>query len=121
MPITSNRDQRCGERILVNRAVEINSIRNPEMKASRAKLLDLSFCGIGVISNQAYQPDEALILTFSLPGYEGDQTLSIQAKVIHTQPVQDQFLTGLVFPDLNPHQSLVIKAFVNFHQRFHSS
>jgi hypothetical protein len=118
MPITSDRNGRCAERTLVNRTVEITCLRNDEMDSSGAKLLDISFCGAGIISHQAYQADENFTLSFSLPNYEGVQRLALQAKVIHSQTVRKQFLTGLVFPELSAHQILVIKAFINFHQRF---
>ncbi len=62
MTNTNDSEHRCSQRTLVNRTVGINSFRKPELNTSHAKLLDLSFCGMRLISNQAY---EVLTLTFS--------------------------------------------------------
>lgn len=107
-------DNRCSERISVNRTLEINNDSQP----ISMKMVNISNCGFGALGSQAFQNGEILKVQFSLPGYEQNSTISLNAKVVHSTHVNNNFLIGLSFQNLTPHEQLVIKEFSNFHKRF---
>lgn len=118
MATTNNTNKRCGERVQVNRTVEIQNPLKPVTTPSYAKLLDLSRCGLAFVGTELYSRDTELTLVFTLPDYETSNTLSIISKVERSQAVQNKFLTGLTFPCLTAHENLIIRAYINFHRRF---
>ena len=107
-------DNRCSERISVNRTVEINNGSHP----ISMKMVNISNCGLGVLGSKVFQNGEILKLEFSLPGYEQNSKISLKAQVVHSTKVNKNFLIGLSFQELTPHEQLVIKEFSNFHKRF---
>ncbi|WEJ63087.1 PilZ domain-containing protein [Thiomicrorhabdus lithotrophica] len=114
MKPTKLTDSRCSERISINRTVEINNGSHP----ISIKMVNISNCGFGALASQVFQNGEILKVEFSLPGYEQNSKISLNAQVIHSTKVNNNFLIGLSFQDLTPHQKLVIKEFSNFHKRF---
>jgi hypothetical protein len=111
-------NRRCSERIQVNRTVAIQNPLKPIEISSFAKILDLSNCGLAFVGTDLYPQDLELTLVFTLPDYETNNTLSILSKVERSQAVQHRYLTGLTFPNLTPHESLIIRAYISFHRRF---
>lgn len=107
-------DSRCSERISVNRTIEMINGSNP----ISMKMVNISNCGFGALGSEAFQNGAILKVEFSLPGYEQDSKISLNAQVIHSTRVNNNFLIGLSFQDLTPHEQLVIKEFSNFHKRF---
>ena len=118
MATTNGTDKRCSERVQVNRTVEIQNPLQSVSTPSYAKLLDLSNCGMAFVGTDTYPQDTELTLVFTLPDYESNHTLAIKSKVERSQEVHNKFLTGLTFSNLTQHESLVIRAYVNFHHRF---
>jgi len=109
-------DNRCSERISVNRTVEINN----ESQPISMKMVNISNCGFGALGSKAFQNGEILRVNFLLPGYEQNSKISLNAQVIHSTRVNNSFLIGLSFQDLTQHEQLVIKEFANFHERFNA-
>ncbi|MEA1989374.1 MAG: PilZ domain-containing protein [Pseudomonadota bacterium] len=107
-------DSRCSARISVNRTVEINNDSQPVSM----KMVNISNCGFGILGSKAFQNGKILKVHFSLPGYEQNSKIKLNAQVIHSTRVNNNFLIGLTFQDLTPHEQLVIKEFANFHKRF---
>lgn len=54
MATTNNTNKRCGERVQVNRTVEIQNPLKPVKTPSYAKLLDLSRCGLAFVGTELY-------------------------------------------------------------------
>jgi len=81
-------------------------------------MLNISLCGMGILSEHALNETEKVSLELTLPGYSQTQNLKLNAEVVHCTLVHDTYFIGLVFTGLDMHQQLVIKEFSHFHQRF---
>ncbi len=118
MTKTNDTNKRCSERVQVNRIVAIQNPQKPDATPGYAKILDLSNCGLAFVGTELYPQEMELTLTFTLPDYEANHSLSIFSTVVRSQAVHQRFLTCLIFPNLTPHEGLIIRAYVNFHRRF---
>jgi len=114
MPKTYHNDKRCSARASLNRQAQICL---PSEKLS-IQILDISVCGLGAISPATFDIESEFIIKLSLPGYEQSNTLNIFGRIIRCLPVNNQYLIGIEFQDLTPHNTLVIKEFLSFHKRF---
>lgn len=110
----NTQEQRRAPRISINRSAKIAFQENE----FPAKLLDISIVGSGILCSQAFNEDDNVIITFSLPNYDSDSPLQIQSRVARVANVQRQYLVGLEFEPLDLHQNLVIKDFISYHNRF---
>jgi len=106
-------DQRCDSRVTLTRVAKLKNSQGEY----DVKIVDISTCGIGVLSNQKIM-DENLSIHFSLPGYEQDNSISLPVQVKHLTDMKDKHLIGLAFTQASQHDLLVIKEFFNFHNRF---
>ncbi len=113
---TPQAEQRCSERVSINRSAILNTPRSDS--PIRAKLLNISICGAGILCNEDLSIGEIITLHFSLPNYDNESELSIQSKIACFSKVQNQYLIGIEFSKLNTHEELVIKSFTSYHARF---
>ncbi|WP_178863614.1 PilZ domain-containing protein [Thiomicrorhabdus cannonii] len=102
--------QRAKHRVTLKRPVEL-LINNDEIV--HGTLLNLSILGAGVLLDRALQPLQRLSMKFSLPAYDDDIELVIDAQTTHVTSSGAGFLTGIEFSLLSPHQSLVIGHYAN--------
>jgi hypothetical protein len=107
-------DRRCFQRELINRQVDIIARK----KSTQAKIIDISTCGLGLLSEQNYPVNSILQTNFCLPGYEQNNPLQLQGVVARNTAIDNHYLIGIEFLELSKHESLVLKEFLNFHQRF---
>ncbi len=107
-------ERRCSPRISVTRTVKITSSET----TNTGKMLDISDCGTGLVCESAIELEKEIELSFSLPGFDQQNTLNLSARVHHATPVNTKYLIGLQFINLSPHSQLVIKEFSKFHKRF---
>ncbi|WP_029406825.1 PilZ domain-containing protein [Thiomicrorhabdus sp. Milos-T2] len=113
---SNKNEQRCSERISINRKVNLDI----QAETYPVKMVDISHCGIGIVSPKVLQDNTLLEIEFDLPGYEQNSNIKTQAQVIHSTPINHNYLIGLAFINLNLHSQLVIKEFSNFHNRFNA-
>lgn len=107
-------EQRCSDRTAVTLPAQLKT----SLETEAVKIVDISCCGIGIITTQQVVTGDDVALNFVLPGYAQNNPLSINAKVIHTTSVRDKHLIGLSILSPSQHDILVLKEFFNFHQRF---
>ena len=112
--MTDQTENRKAPRISINRSAKLRIGENER----HAKLLDISFCGSGLLCNEPIPLDQEVVLVFSLPNYDNDSLLAISARVARTSAVQNQYLVGVEFDELDLHEDLVIKGFISYHKRF---
>ena len=99
---------------MVTRRIIVKS----QCETMEAKLVDLSPSGIGVLSDRTFHHQQNYTLLFSLPGYDGDNTVTIEAKPIHSTHIHQGHLVGFEFIQPSAHAQLVIREFYNYHRRF---
>lgn len=113
MPNTPITERRCADRI----AISLPATLHLENRDFNSKILDISLCGLSLVSDQPLANQQNIKLTLSLPSYEQNNTLDLAAKVVRSSNIQHQYLVGLAFETLSPHQVLVIQEFSSFHNR----
>jgi len=113
---TPQTDQRCSKRISINRSATLQ-IPNADQPV-QAKILNISSCGAGILCNHDLSIGELVKLKFSLPNYDNESELSIQSKIACFSKVQNQYLIGVEFTELDMHETLVIQSFTSYHARF---
>jgi hypothetical protein len=101
---------RAKNRVTLKRPVEL-LINDDEIV--HGTLLNLSILGAGVLLDRALQAQQRISMKFSLPAYDDDIELVIDAETTHVTPSGTGFLTGIAFSLLSPHQSLVIGHYAN--------
>lgn len=113
---TPQTDPRCAQRISINRSA---TLKAPDTEAPvQAKLLNISMCGAGILCNHNLHIGEVITLNFSLPNYDNENDLTITSKIACFSKVQNQYLIGVEFSELNTHEELVIQSFTSYHERF---
>lgn len=132
-PASCRRQAKCLERISINRPVHLIALNvialngdqknNPIQKGQSAtstedlKLVDLSNCGVGLLSAKPYQVNQSVALQLSLPTYSQTQQLTLNGLVKHATAVHNNYLIGCQLLNLSAHDQLVIKEFFAFHRR----
>ncbi|WFE68044.1 PilZ domain-containing protein [Thiomicrospira sp. R3] len=76
------------------------------------RVVNISTTGVGVISSQNLPPKTITAIRLSLYFYNELTELTLQAKVVHSTPVQHDYLVGLALFDVNPFTLRVINQFV---------
>lgn len=128
MPQTNLDDKRCSQRVLIRRPVKYQSFQLADRKLSvdllcaqswqPAQLIDLSDCGAGILCDQPPKTALPVALSFSLPNYDNDAKLILQAQITRVAKVNRQYLIGLKLLNPSAHERLVIREFFRYHQRF---
>lgn len=59
--------------------------------SARVRLIDVSVSGIGFVAETSFKPDEEIMLSFHIPGY--DTSTVVMAKVVHTTVLESTGLT----------------------------
>ena len=113
---TPQTDPRCAQRVSINRSATLQA-PNTEQPV-QAKLLNISKCGAGILCNHNLSIGEIITLNFSLPNYDNESDLAITSKIACFSKVQNQFLIGVEFSELDTHEALVIQSFTSYHERF---
>jgi len=113
---TPQTDSRCAQRITINRSATLKT--SDTDSPVPAKLLNISRCGAGILCNHNLMIGEIITLNFSLPNYDNDNGLSITSKIACFSKVQNQYLIGVEFSELDTHEELVIQSFTSYHKRF---
>lgn len=109
-PIQHNRQH---GRINTHRPAELIVGDQPLM----ATLTNLSSDGVGFLTNSKLEIKQQLRIKFCLPNYDQRSELTLYGEVTHCSTIGNQYLIGLQFAELTPHQNLVITGFINFHRR----
>ena len=108
-----NSERRCAERIAISLpATLVYGDQNFQSKA-----LDISLCGMSLITDKKLPENQPIQISISLPSYEQSNIINLSANVIRCSSFKTKFLHGMVFKHLNPHQKLVIQEFSSFHNR----
>lgn len=138
MTTTPYNDLRSTERVLIRRPVKYATKENCTAEAStltsysnvssclpettdhweNGQLIDISSCGLGIISELAPHQHEHWLVALSLPTYDNDAPLMLHAQVIHASKVRNQYLVGLEILHPSGHDLIVIRDFFNYHRRF---
>jgi len=113
---TPQTDSRCAQRVTTNRTATLKTSEADDLV--QAKLLNISMCGAGILCNHNLCLGEIITLNFSLPNYDNDNGLSITSKIACFSKVQNQYLIGVEFSELDTHEELVIQSFTSYHKRF---
>ncbi|WP_040726209.1 PilZ domain-containing protein [Thiomicrorhabdus sp. Kp2] len=110
-------EKRCRDRLSLNRKVILTSGENT---LYNLKMVDLSTCGLGLLSPKPINEDNLVSLQFSLPAYDQNSNINILGKIMHTTQVNRQYLLGIEFQRLTAHDILVMKEFFIYHNRFNA-
>lgn len=108
-----NSDRRCGPRLGITLPVKFS-----KPFPLNGKLIDISFCGCGVLIDHPFQPRDELLVHLNLPSEDGYVPIELNCEVARCTPIRGQYLTGLSFRGIKPHQAHEINAFFHYHQRF---
>lgn len=117
MNTPTSSEQRCHDRQSLNRSIYLSSDNQDKIEL---KMVDISTCGIGLLSPKQITTEENVSLEFSLPVYDQNTIVKIAGKIVRATPVNRQYLLGVEFQNPTPHDILVIKEFFNFHRRFNA-
>ncbi|UQB42836.1 PilZ domain-containing protein [Thiomicrospira microaerophila] len=79
------------------------------------RIVNISTTGLGLISTEHLTPKSLAEINLNLYFYNELTHLKLTAIVVHSTPVQEQFLIGLSLCDLNPFSFRVINQFVELH------
>lgn len=79
------------------------------------RIVNISTTGLGLICTKNLMPKTLAEIDLNLYFYNELTHLKLTAIVVHSTPVQEQFLIGLSLCDLNPFSFRVIHQFVEMH------
>ncbi|WP_173270020.1 PilZ domain-containing protein [Thiosulfatimonas sediminis] len=111
--VATTADRRCGPRVSINLPIKVL-----EPLLLDGKLIDLSLCGCGILMSEPLSPNSLLTVHLSLPSEDGFTQIALKCSVARCNKIRNQYLTGLSFDELKPHQSYEINAFFHYHRRF---
>lgn len=106
-------ERRCAERT----AISLPGTLHFDNHDYQIKILDISLCGLSLVTKQAFPQNHSVNVSLFLPSYEQSNLINLKAMVIRCSAIHHDFLHGLAFESLNPHQQLVIQEFTSFHSR----
>lgn len=112
----NNIERRCAERIAISLPVTLKV----DHSLLSSKMLDISLCGMSLICSDKIAENKPLNISLTLPSYDQNNQLNLSANVTRCLNIKNQFLIGLAFNHLTPHENLTIKEFCTFHQRLSS-
>lgn len=110
-------EQRCAERMTIRRPVKLHEA-SEESRIIHGQLLDISDCGLGILTSEALPLYTQPRVDFTLPTYENETPLCILTQVKRIDKVREQYLVGLEILKPTAHDLLVIQAFFQYHKRF---
>ena len=84
------------------------------------KMVDISTCGLGLLSSKPLNTEHPVEIQFTLPTYNNTANIQITGKIVHNTRVNQQYLLGIEFQNLTAHDLLVLKEFFIYHQRFNA-
>ncbi|MBO1923160.1 PilZ domain-containing protein [Thiomicrorhabdus sp. 6S3-12] len=111
---THDTERRCSPRIAINLPVSLAC--NEQLL--KCKLIDISMCGIGLISNTELPVCTPALIHLKLPNEDGFIDMKLQAKITRCTKIRDQHLIGLQFVDLSGFHEYELSAFFSYHSRF---
>lgn len=129
---TTTSEKRCSERVLISKPIKIKLTTEPSTQQTpsnteldtrdweKAKLLDLSDCGMGILVNQPLDDSQTLLVSLSLPTYDNESQLYLLTKIVRKLKVRNQFLVGVEFLNQTPHERIVLQDFFHYHKRFYA-
>ncbi|QKI89942.1 PilZ domain-containing protein [Thiomicrorhabdus xiamenensis] len=107
-------ERRCSPRIAINLPVSLECNEH----VLECKLIDISMCGIGLISNATLPVCTPAIIRLKLPNEDGFINMKLQAKITRCTKIREQYLIGLQFVDLSSFHEYELSAFFSYHSRF---
>lgn len=107
-------ERRCSQRIAINLPVSLTC----NGQDYECKLIDISMCGTGLISNTAFPVCTPAIIHLKLPNEDGFIDMKLQAKIRRCTKIREQHLIGLQFVELSDFHEYELSAFFSYHSRF---
>ncbi|MDX1353241.1 MAG: PilZ domain-containing protein [Thiomicrorhabdus sp.] len=108
-------EKRCHDRQMLNRKVTITT---EDVTLNDLKMVDISTCGLSLLSPKTLPEQSIVNLHFSLPAYDKNTSLNITGKIVRSTQTHQQHLLGIQFQNPSQHDLLIMKEFFIYHHRF---